>query len=71
MDQKTENHNMDAEKPNAMFIAAVAISPPARRILGDVFEPSTPEKNLDIPYMMGNRDVNAPICKNISQQVTL
>jgi hypothetical protein len=61
IDQKTENQIIDVENPNAMFIAAVAISPPASKMRGEVLDPRTPDTNLDMPYMMGNSDVRAPI----------
>jgi len=60
-DQKTENQIIDVENPNAIFIAAVAIRPPASRIRGDVLDPRTPDTNLDIPYMIGKSDVSAPM----------
>ena len=62
IDQNTENQIIEAENPKAIFIAAVAISPPANRSLGDVLDPKTPDKNFETPYMMGKREVNAPIC---------
>jgi hypothetical protein len=61
MDQKTENQTMEAENPNAIFIIAVAIKPPARRIFGEVRDPRTPDRNLDIPYMIGKIEVKVPI----------
>jgi len=61
IDQNTENHSIDVEYPNAIFIAAVAMRPPASRSLGEVLDPRTPETNFDIPYMMGKRDVRAPM----------
>ena len=61
IDQNTENQIIEVEKPNATFIAAVAMSPPASRRRGEVLEPSTPDTNLDMPYMMGKMLVSVPM----------
>lgn len=60
-DQKAANQSMEVEKPNKTFIMAVAMRPPARRKRGDVREPRTPDRNLDVPYMMGKIEVRAPM----------
>ena len=61
MDQKAANQSIEDEKPKATFIKAVAMRPQARRSLGEVRDPRTPETNLDMPYMMGKMEVSAPI----------
>jgi len=61
IDQNTENHTIDVEYPNAIFMAAVAMRPPARRSLGEVLDPRTPETNFDIPYIIGKSEVRAPM----------
>jgi len=61
MDQNTENQIIEAENPNAIFIAAVAMRPPASRIRGEVLDPKTPDTNFDIPYIIGKILVSAPI----------
>ena len=59
-DQKKTKAIIVLEKPNARFMSAVAARPPARSARGEVREPSTPEANLETPYMMGKIDVSAP-----------
>jgi hypothetical protein len=61
-DQKAANHSMEGEKPKATFMSAVAISPPASSRRGEVRDPSTPDANLETPYMMGKMEVRVPIC---------
>jgi hypothetical protein len=61
IDQKTENQIIEVEKPNATFITAVAMSPPASKRRGEVLEPSTPDANLENPYMMGKMLVSVPM----------
>ena len=58
--QKQQNQVMEVPKPNAMFTAAVAISPPASMMVGEVRAPRTPDTNLEKPYAMGKREVSAP-----------
>jgi hypothetical protein len=59
-DQKKTKAIIVLEKPNARFMSAVAARPPARSARGEVREPSTPEANLETPYMMGKIEVSAP-----------
>jgi hypothetical protein len=58
---------MEVENPKQTFMMAVAMRPPARRKRGEVREPRTPERNLDVPYMMGKIEVRAPICIEIER----
>lgn len=62
MDQKVANQTMEVEKPKAMFMTAVAMRPQANSRRGEVREPKTPDRNLEVPYMRGKMEVRAPIC---------
>ncbi len=49
--QKQLNQTMELPKPKATLTSAVAMRPPASSFVGDDRAPSTPDANLEKPYL--------------------
>lgn len=60
--QNEQNQTIELPKPKRMLTTAVAIKPPAKRFLGDVLAPRTPDRNLLKPYAIGKMEVMVPTC---------
>ena len=54
--QKQLNQTMELPNPNATLTSAVAMRPPANSFVGDDRAPSTPDANLEKPYLQQSSD---------------